>query len=268
MRLILSLTAAMWLVSADAPAQARDRIADARRLYNQELYELAIRAASEARDAGYSVDEAALIIARAHLERYRQTRDSANLAGARDALRALDPSGLEGTSHTEFTLALGEWLFLDERYGAAAELFDAALGKVDGLGPEARDRALDWWATAVDRQAQIDPANRAALYRRILERMEEELRQFPGSTAAGYWLPAAARSLGDVDRAWHAVIAGYLRARIAPDRGAALRADLDRLMTTAIIPERARRAGPDANEQKAAADELTEEWEMLKRQWR
>ncbi|HEY8535442.1 MAG TPA: hypothetical protein VIL25_03300 [Vicinamibacterales bacterium] len=265
---MLGLTAVLWLVAGAGWAEERDRIADARRLYNQELYELAIRAASEARDAGHSVDEASLIIARAHLERYRQTRDSANLAGARDALRALDPSRLEGTAHTEFTLALGEWLFLDERYGAAAELFDAALGSVEALGPDARDRALDWWATAVDRQAQIDPANRAALYRRIVERMEEELRRVPGSTAAGYWLPAAARSLGDVDRAWHAAIAGYLRARIAPDKGAALRADLDRLMTTAIIPERARRAGPDPAQQKAEADALTEEWETIKRQWR
>ena len=112
---MLGLAAVLWLAAGAGWAEERDRIADARRLYNQELYELAIRAASEARDAGHSVDEASLIIARAHLERYRQTRDSANLAGARDALRALDPSRLEGTAHTEFTLALGEWLFLDER---------------------------------------------------------------------------------------------------------------------------------------------------------
>ena len=264
----LILLAAGWLALGPAPAYAGDRIADARRLYNQELYELAIRAASEARDAGLSVDEASLIIARAHLERYRQTRDNANLAGARDALRALDPARLNGTSHTEFTLALGEWLFLDDRFGAAAELFDAALGKVETLGPGARDRAVDWWATAVDRHAQIDPPNRAALYRRIVSRMEQELRENPGSTAAGYWLPAAARSLGEIDRAWHAAVAGFLRARIAPDRGAALRADLDRLVTTAIIPERARRAGPEPAEQKIAADAMTTEWEALKQQWR
>ncbi len=266
MRVHVCLLAVLTLTAV--PAQASDRVADARRLYNQELYELAIKAASESRDAGHAVDEASLIIARAQLERFRQTRDSANLAAARDALRALDTTRLSPKAHAEFTLALGEWLFLDDKFGAAAELFDAAAADVDDLGPEARDRALDWWATAVDRHAQTDPTHRAALYRRIIERMESELRKHAGSAAAGYWLPAAARSLGDVDRAWHAAVAGYLRARITPDRGAALRADLDRLVLTAIIPERAKQAGLSEDEQKLAIDAMTTEWEQLKEQWR
>ena len=266
MRLPVCLLAVLTL--AGAPAAASDRVADARRLYNQELYELAIKAASESRDAGHAVDEASLIIARAHLERFRQTRDHANLAAARDALRTLDTERLSPEAHSEFTLALGEWLFLDDKFGAAAELFDAAVANVEELGPEARDRALDWWATAVDRHAQTDPAHRAALYRRIVERMELELRKHPGSAAAGYWLPAAARSLGDVDRAWLAGVAGYLRARIPPDRGAALRADLDRLVLTAIIPERATQAGLSDEDQKLAIDAMTAEWEQLKQQWR
>jgi hypothetical protein len=159
-------------------------------------------------------------------------------------------------------------MFLDDKFGAAAEMFDSAAVNVNDLGNEARDSALDWWATAVDRHAQIDPTHRAALYRRIVQRMETELRSNPGSTAAGYWLPAAARSLGDVDRAWHAAVAGYLRARIAPDRGAALRADLDRLVHTAIIPERAKQAGLLPDEQKMAVEAMTAEWEQLKDQWR
>lgn len=260
----------LWLACLlllPAGAGAADRVADARRLYNQELYELAIKAATDARTAGQAADEASLILARAHLERYRQTRDAANLTAARAALRDLDTTRLSERAHTEFTLALGEWLFLDDRFGAAAELFDAAIVKVGDLGSGARDRVLDWWATAVDQHAQLDPAQRAALYRRILERMEHELREHPGSAAAGYWLPAAARSLGDVDRAWHAAMAGYLRARVASDRGAALRADLDRLMLTAIIPERARLTAGPRGDAKAVADVMTSEWEHLKSQW-
>ena len=167
----------------------------------------------------------------------------------------------------EFTLALGQWLFLADKFRAAAELFDSTSTQVDSLGPAARDRVLDWWATAIDRQAQEDPAHRAALYQRIIERMEDELRLQPGSTAAGYWLAAAARSLGDTDRAWHAALAGYLRARVAPDRGAALRADLDRLVATAVIPERARQITSPTADVKPAIDAMTAEWEQMKALW-
>ena len=100
---------------------------------------------------------------------------------------------------------------------------------------------MDWWATSVDRHAQVTPLHRIELYERIVNRMDAELRAHPGSTAAAYWLPAAARSMGDLDRAWTSAIAGWLRARVTGGHGAALRADLDRLVQTAIIPERARR---------------------------
>lgn len=253
------------LLVAAAPAAASDRAGDARRYYNQALYELAIKAANEARDAGVSADEAGIIIARAHLERFRQTRDAKNLTAAREALRAVDASRLTAAQKTEFALALGEWLFFDDKFRAAAELFDSAVGQVDGMGAAARDRVLDWWATAVDQQAQIDPANRQALYQRIIDRMEAELRVHPGSAAAGYWVAAAARSMGDPERAWHAALAGYLRARVAADRGAALRADLDQLVTTAIIPERARLPGTGG--QPVSAEAMAAEWEQLKALW-
>lgn len=254
------------LLAAPAAA-APGRISEARRFYNQELYELAIKAAIDARASGEAADEASLIMARAHLERFRQTRDARNLAEAREALRALDATRLSATAQAEFTLALGQWLFLGDRFRAAAELFDSVSGRVDHLGPAARDRLLDWWATALDRQAQEDPAHRAALYQRIVDRMETELRLQPGSTAAGYWLAAAARSMGDTERAWHAALASYLRARLAADRGVALRADLDRLVTTAIIPERARQmAGPTADP-RPAIESMTAEWDQVKALW-
>jgi hypothetical protein len=254
------------LMAVTIPAYGADRLAAARKLYNQELYELAIKAASDARQDASVADEAALIIARANLERFRQTRDGINLTAAREALRDIDATHLSPRAHPEFTLGLAEWLFLDDRFAAAAELFDAALGAKD-LDPVARDRVLDWWATSVDLLAQVDPTHRAALYSRIVERMESELRSDPGSQAAGYWLPAALRSLGDVDRAWHTSIAGYLRARVGNDRGTALRADLDRLVLAAIIPERARNAAGPAGDVRPATETMTAEWEHLKSQW-
>lgn len=262
----VALALAACLLAGQVAAQAAGRNADARRYYNRELYELAIRAANEARQAGESPDEASLIFARAHLERFRQTRDANNLAEAREALRTLDATRLSPGAQTEFTLALGQWLFLDGKCRAAAELFDSASAKVDGLGPVARDRVLDWWATAIDQEAQTEPAHRAALYQRIIDRMEAELRLQPGSTAAGYWIAAAARSVGDTERAWHAALAGYLRARVAADGGVALRADLDRLVTTAIIPERARQTSP-TGDTKSAIDAMMAEWDQMKALW-
>jgi hypothetical protein len=257
------------LLAAAAPrAEVRspDRLGDARRFYNKQLFEMAIKAASESRDAGLRTDEASLIIARSHLERFRQTRDAQNLTAAREALRLVDASQLTPAMQTEFALALGQWLFLDDRFPAAAEFFEGVIDKVEPLGLVARDRVLDWWATSMDRQAQVDPSNRWSLHRRILERMEAELRTNPSSAAAAYWVPASARSLGDVERAWHTATAGYLRARLAPEAAASLRTDLDQLVTTAIIPERARvLAG--TGDPKPAVDQMVAEWEQIKTLW-
>ncbi len=262
---LLLLTGGLLAASA-SPATA-EQVVHARRLYNQALYELAIRAATDARAQGVAVDDASLVLARAHLERFRQTRDAVNLTAARDALRSVDTACLTPGGQAEFTLALGQWLFLDDRFIAAAELFDGVVDRVDALGPSARDRVLDWWATSVDRQAQTDADHRQALYKRIIDRMEAELRTNPGSTSAGYWVAAAARSAGDTERAWHAAVAGYLRARLAADRGTALRGDLDQLVTTAIIPERARHIAGPGGDVKPAEDAMTAEWGQIKTLW-
>jgi hypothetical protein len=59
---------------------------------------------------------------------------------------------------------------------------------------------LDWWASAVDRQAQMRPeAERAPLYSRIVARMEDELRRNAASAVASYWLVAGARGNGDLE---------------------------------------------------------------------
>jgi hypothetical protein len=158
-------------------------------------------------------------------------------------------------------------MYLEDRFGPAAELFATILERGEFPSPAARDRTLDWWATALDRAAHARPAaEQRVMYARIIDRMERELARDPGSTPASYWLAAAARGAGDLERAWDAAIAGWVRASLARDRGAALRADLDRLVLQAIVPERARRAaaGRDAAPTIAA---MQAEWELVKQRW-
>jgi hypothetical protein len=157
-------------------------------------------------------------------------------------------------------------LYLGEAFGAAAELFDTALSQPSLLGARDRPLLLDWWATAIDREAQKRSADRRApLLEGVIARMDEEVRRDPGNAAANYWLAASARGAGDIDRAWHAAVAGWIRAMLTPETAAALRSDLDRLMTQALIPERARTR--PAREQPEAAAALRAEWESIKSQW-
>lgn len=214
---------------------------------------------------------AALVAARTLLERYRVTNDQADLTAARDHLRALDPAALDADQRRELVVGLAEALFLEDAFAAAAELFETALGPEDSaasLAGAARERALDWWATALDRHAQLKPlAERRLIYARVADRMEHETREFPASTPAAYWLAAGARGAGDLDRAWAAAIAAWVRAPMMRDRGAALRADIDRLASQALIPERARALGLASKETEQAIAGMQGEWELIKKNW-
>jgi hypothetical protein len=254
-------------IALGQPIVATAQLAEARRLYNQNRYEEAIKAAATVQSDAAAADEASLIIARANLERYRQSYDATHLTSAREALKAVGAAKLTPRTQAEYLVGLGEWLFLDDFYGAAAELFDTALGHADDIGPGGRDRVLDWWATAMDRYAQVTPEGRPEIYQRIVDRMQRELRDRPESNAANYWLPAAARSMGDLDRAWQSAIAAWLRARVASDQGAALRPHLERLDDTAISPDRAREIAGADHDPKDAADVMREEWAQLKAAW-
>ena len=246
------------------PAEA---LARARTHYNGGRYDQAIAAALDAQS--HHKDFAALIIGRAGLERYRSTADPADLSRARDALRTVDPAALELRDRIDLVIGLGETLFFEEHYRAAADLFESTLDHGQLLGPVARDQVLDWWATSVDRHVRGLPAgDRAEAFDRLIARMETELRREYASAAAAYWLAAAAFARGHVDRAWNAAIGGYVRGLLAADRGAALRPDLDRLVRESIIPERVRRlpiAGTPEAEQAQAG--LLSEWELIKERW-
>jgi hypothetical protein len=258
------LTAAV-LVGATVEAAEPPALAKARALYNAADYDGAISSAAAARRLPSAADAAALVTARALLERYSRAANSEDLAAARAALAAVRAAALSPRDQVDLLVGLGQSLFFDALYGAAAELFETALGRASLLPPPDRMRLLDWWASALDSEVRSRAADRRApVFQRIAARMEEELNQDPGNAPANYWLAVAARGSGDAERAWNLAVAAWIRAALAPATSQGLRADLDRLVTEAIIPERARtiRDVPDA----PAA--LRTEWDLVKERWR
>ncbi len=258
---------AAWLVclasSSILLAQA-DPLVRAHELYNQGDYDESIRLAEQASRLPAPASAAAVVLARAHLERYRQKLDTADLDAARSALTGLENGKLTGRDRVDWTVGMGEVLYFDRRFSTAAEFFETALAHLDLLEPGARDRLIEWWAGALDQQAQLGPdAERRPLYLRILARAEEELQHNDQSPVGSYWLAAAAFGLGDLDRAWAAAEAGWMRGATEGPAGVRLRTDLDRLILTAIIPCRARNLAPTGDAQPAVAL-LQQQWEQLK----
>lgn len=258
------------ILTGVAPAAWADEppaLAKARMLYNASDYEGAIESAAVARRDASWADAAALIIARSHLEQYRQRADAEDLSAAREALGAIRVAALGPRDQIDLIVGLGQSLYLGEIYGAAAELFDTALARAALLGARDRILLLDWWATALDREAQSRPAERRArVFERILARMEEEIQRDPGNAVANYWLAVAARGAGDIDGAWNSAVAAWVRSTLAPESTETLRVDLDRLVTQALIPERARTVA--ARDPQEAMSTLRAEWDMVKQQWK
>jgi hypothetical protein len=242
-----------------------DPLVRARTLYNQQQYDAAIVAAREARRRAEVTDVAGVVLARAHLERYRSSADAADLAAARETLVTIDTSRLAPRDRHDMTVGYGELLYFDGRFGAAAEMFSSALGSAGpAAAPSDRESVLDWWAIAIDREAQLAAGpERRRIYARVLDRMEPAATAEPPSAVAIYWLAAAAAGADDPDRAWHAAVAGWIRAPLAAGPRASLRADLERLVEQVIIPTRAQlpAAGGDA---RRAAAAMHAEWESIK----
>lgn len=258
---------AVVLLLSPSPAAARpDALAVARRLYNQGQYEQAIEAARQASAVPSLAAAARLISGRAHLERYRQNDQADDLDQARAELRAVDEHALDGRELLELQIGFAELLFCDQRYGAAAEMLDPLLDAAASLAPDGRDRALDWWASSLDRAAQAMPREaRPPIYARITRRMEDELRRNPSSLLASYWLAASTRGQGDLDRAWSAATAAWVRASLHTDGADTVRADIDKLVTEGIIPERV--AALPARDRRQALAAMTADWEAFKKNW-
>jgi len=252
-----------WLVLLPASALAEDDpLARARQLYNQRQFQEAVSAAEQARQLPAHADLADLVAARAYLEQFRESAAADDLANARDRLSRLDPAKFPPRERAEYIVGLGEALFFDDSYGAAAAVFDSVLLSGESMSSEARERVLDWWATSVDREAKPRPdIDRHEIYQRIRTRMRDEIATRPGNGTAVYWLAASAQAQGDQQAAWDAAQAGWVRAPLTGDHGAALRADLDRLVVIAIVPDRARVLGQPV-------DGLRAQWEQFKDRWK
>lgn len=257
----------LWL-SGPALAAVSDPLADARRFFAAGRYEEAIAVAGSMLMTPGKGASARVIIGRAWLELFRLNSRPEDLDAARDALRDLDVTTLPDRDRTELLVGLATALYFEQEYGAAAEIFDGLIERAARLGPDARHQVLDWWATALDREAQLrSGVERDTAYETLGARMMSELQRDETCAPASFWIAAAARARGDLDRAWDAALAGWLRATFAPFGGAELRSDLDRLVLQGIIPDRARRAGGSPQDVEKTVTALADEWESFKSRW-
>ena len=88
----------------------------------------------------------------------------------------------------------------------------------------------------------------------------------PTSAAASYWNVVGLRGAGESLRAWDAAVAAWVRARLVGERSASLRADLDQLVLTGVIPDRVAHIVQD---QRAASEsQLKAEWALVKERWK
>ena len=258
---LLRVFVVSWLLPAASLQAADDPLTRARLLYNQRQFQEAVSAAEQARLTPAHADLADLVAARAYLERFRESAASDDLTNARDRLRRLDPLRFPARERLEYIIGLGETLFFDDSFGAAAAVFDSVLLSGEAMPTDARERVLDWWATAVDHEAKPRPdIDRHDIYQRIRARMRDEIATRPANGTAAYWLAASAQAQGDLQAAWDAAQAAWVRAPLASDRGAALRADLDRLVLRAIVPDRAKILGQPAETLRAQWEEFKERW--------
>jgi hypothetical protein len=257
-------------VAGSCPAAAQPTpgdLARARTYYNQRQFDEAIDAAAAARKVPETADAAALVLARAHLERYRQRADPADLKAAREALGVIRAEALERRDHVEMLLAMGQSLFLEDDFGAAATMFESGVDAAADADRDLGEAMLEWWGSAVERHAgSLSRHERTSAFSRVADRMREQLGRHPTSAAACYWIVAALRGAGESQRAWDAAVAGYVRARLMGARAAALRADLDRLVIQGIIPDRVRDVPKE--ERAAAESQLKADWELVKEKWK
>src|SRR5215203_2967626 len=146
--------ALVFLVAAPAIAQRAD-LAEARTLYNKRQFDGAIEAAKAAQKIPASSDAATVVLARAHLERYREQANPDDLSAARVALGTVRVSNLDRRDDVDFLMALGEALFFEDDYGAAAMLFESGIDGAFAEGPQTGEAMVDWWGSAMERHADL-----------------------------------------------------------------------------------------------------------------
>lgn len=263
--------AAATLIGAAPPAAsaqgARAELARARVHYNAGQYDAAIDVARVARRLPETADAACIVLARAHLERYRAGADPADLSAAREALGLVRPDALTARDRVEWMLALGQALFLEDEFGAAAVTFESGLDRAAAVDATLADAMLEWWGSALERHAaDLTRAERVAAFGRLADWTRGAMVRDPHSAAAAYWRVVALRGEGHLDDAWDAAVAGWARARLMGERAAALRDDLNKIVLEGILPDRVR--GLTGDERAATESQLRAEWELVKEKWR
>ena len=262
-----ALSAALVLGIASSAAAQRADLAKARSLYNLHQLDAAIEAAAVAQKLPATADAATVVLARAHLERYRERANPDDLAAARVALGTVRVTNLDARDGIDLLIALGEALFFEDDYGAAASLFESGIDGAIAQGPQTGEAMLEWWGSAAERHADsLDREARLPAFGRLRDRMARELARNPSSSAAAYWVVVGTRGAGEAAGAWDAAIAGWVRARLAGARSATLRADLDKLVLEGIIPDRVGAMAADKRTQ--AESDLRAEWAVVKERWK
>jgi len=261
------LVVAVIAGSAQPAVAQRADLAKARTLYNERQFDAAIDAAQVAQKVPVTAGAATVVLARAHLERYRERANPDDLSAARTALGTVRVSDLDARDGVDLLMALGEALFFEDDYGAAATVFESGIDGAVAHGRETGEAMLDWWGSAMERHADaLERETRMAVFTRLRERMTRELSRDPSSAAAAYWVVVGTRGAGEPVAAWDAAIAGWVRARLAGARSATLRADLDKLMLDGIIPDRIRLVAADRRAQ--TESDLRGEWAVVKERWK
>lgn len=253
------------ITTVTAQKAATDPVGRARSAYNAEQFDQAIAAAREAVKTPATANTGALVLARALLGRFRVQRVALDLEQARAALKQVAADKLSPNDYGEYLVAQGLTLYLDGCadgcYSGAAEMFAMALPRAADAAE--RERVFEWWAAALDRQALYGTpeTDRVAIYRRLLDGAATELVKQDGALSASYWLCAAARGAGDLERAWGAAVFAWTRAGGFGERGKTLRTDLDKFVRDVLLPERARlEADPPQ-----AYKRMLEHWEEIKK---
>ena len=169
-----------------------------------------------------TADSATVVLARAHLERYRERANPDDLSAARVALGTVRVSNLDTRDHVDFLMALGEALFFEDDYGAAATLFESGIDRAIAQGTETGEAMLEWWGSAVERHADGARARRPRQRVQALARADERAscREIPDRPRPRTSSSSATRGSGEPIEAWNAAIAGWVRARMAGARSA------------------------------------------------
>ena len=266
---ILVLVSLLALLSAGT-AQAQSALARARALYNEGRFEEAITAANEAAKRPAIAPSATLIIARSRLERFRMG-DAGELATARGELASINHHDLAPQEVIEWQIGVATALFLENQFGAAAEMLTTVLSTAhERLAPAEFEKLLEWWGTSVTRLAEtLTTEARKHAYEQFSADTLRELGRNPLSRPANYWAVVALRGAGHLDAAWSAAIAGWIRGG-DQDEGRQLRNDLDTFVRQTLIPERAQARTGQRPEAKTTATEtasLTEEWRVVTSRW-